>query len=184
MDRAKAVSKLRAARVGRLATVRPDGRPHVVPVVFALASGGDDRGRLRVYWVVDSKPKRSEELQRLRNIAAHPHAELVVDGYDERWDRLWWVRASGTSTAVDDPDERALALDALSETYRPYAAGRGDRGRPHRRLAGGAVTSIPTSSPPRPAHLLPKVVLGAGYRGVVSRDRWRIYSARVGDETA
>jgi PPOX class probable F420-dependent enzyme len=123
MHRAEAATKLRNARVGRLATVRPDGRPHVVPVAFAVGPDRSDDGQgLRVYWAVDSKPKRSTELQRLRNIAAHPHAELVVDGYDENWDRLWWVRASGTSATVDDTDERAVAINALSTKYRQYAA--------------------------------------------------------------
>jgi nitroimidazol reductase NimA-like FMN-containing flavoprotein (pyridoxamine 5'-phosphate oxidase superfamily) len=28
--------RLAEARIGRLATVRPDGRPHIVPIVFGV----------------------------------------------------------------------------------------------------------------------------------------------------
>ncbi|MGH2540603.1 MAG: TIGR03668 family PPOX class F420-dependent oxidoreductase [Actinomycetota bacterium] len=117
MERAEAISRLRTARVARLATVRPDGRPHVTPVVFALIDDGEE---LRLYWAVDRKPKRSTALQRLRNIAVNPHVELVVDGYDEAWERLWWVRAAGTSRTVQDASESARALAALTTKYPQY----------------------------------------------------------------
>src|SRR5262245_23424052 len=51
-----------AARVGHLATTRPDGRPHVVPCCFVLV-------RSTVYSAVDAKPKSTLLLQRLRNLA-------------------------------------------------------------------------------------------------------------------
>ncbi len=119
MERSEAVARVRSARIGHLATVRPEGRPHVVPFVFALVEEG---GRLRVYWAVDRKPKRSQRLQRLRNLEANPAVELAVDGYDEDWDRLWWVRATGTGRVVDRPAERHLALQALAAKYPRYAA--------------------------------------------------------------
>lgn len=118
MERSEAIARLRSARVGRLATVTPDGRPHVVPFVFAAVEDGP---ALRVYWAVDRKPKRSPRLRRLRNLEANPSAELVVDGYDEDWDRLWWVRASGTGRPVDAPDELETALSALADKYPRYA---------------------------------------------------------------
>jgi PPOX class probable F420-dependent enzyme len=72
--------------------------------------------------VVDRKPKRSERLQRLRNLEGNPAAEFVVDGYDEDWRALWWVRASGTGRVIDDAsDERAVALEALAAKYPRYA---------------------------------------------------------------
>ncbi|MGZ8631210.1 MAG: TIGR03668 family PPOX class F420-dependent oxidoreductase [Actinomycetota bacterium] len=117
MDRVEAVSRLRTARVARLATVRPDGRPHVVPIVFTLIDEGQ---QLSVYWSVDRKPKRSTELQRLRNISVNPHVELVVDGYHEAWELLWWVRATGTSRTVEDANESARALAALTTKYPQY----------------------------------------------------------------
>ena len=91
--------------VARLATVRPDGGPHVIPVVFAL--DGD-----AVYSAVDAKPKRSRSLQRLANLRADPRCALLVDSYEDDWRRLWWVRADGRGEVVDatpgHPGIRAL----------------------------------------------------------------------------
>ena len=120
MDRDDALRRLRSARVGRIATVTPQDRPHVVPFVFALVVGSG--GEPRAYWAVDRKPKRSERLQRLRNIEADPAVEFVVDGYDEDWRSLWWVRASGTGRLVETDEERSDALESLRSKYRQYQA--------------------------------------------------------------
>ena len=88
-----------AARVGHLATVTPDGRPHVVACCFALE--GD-----RVWTAVDAKPKATPRLQRLANLRAHPRASLLVDHYEEDWTRLWWVRIDGPARIHDDGPER------------------------------------------------------------------------------
>jgi PPOX class probable F420-dependent enzyme len=113
----EALRRAAGARVGRIATVRPDGTPHVVPVVFAIVHSG---GHTTLYWVVDDKPKRSARLTRLDNLAANPASEVVVDAYDEDWSRLWWVRLHGRARLVDAPDERRAALDALGAKYAPY----------------------------------------------------------------
>ena len=105
--------------MGRIATVTPDDRPHVVPFVFALVDAPDGT---RVYWVVDRKPKRSAFVQRLWNIERHPSVEVVVDGYDEDWKALWWVRASGSGRVVDGEDERSDALAVLRSKYPQYEA--------------------------------------------------------------
>src|SRR3990170_239498 len=104
VNRDEAVGRVRSARVGGLATVTTDLKPHVVPFVFALVERGS---AIRVYWVVDHKRKRSPTLQRIRNLEQNPAAEFEVDGYNEDWDRLWWVRASGASRLVGSPAERA-----------------------------------------------------------------------------
>jgi len=118
MDRDEAVRRLTEAKVGRIATVRPDGSPHVVPFVFAVI---DADGGPRVYWCVDDKAKRSRALQRLVNIHAHPAVELEVDRYDDDWSELWWVRASGMAREVTSADERERALTVLAAKYPPYA---------------------------------------------------------------
>jgi PPOX class probable F420-dependent enzyme len=102
-------SRFAAARVARLATVRPDGAPHLVPIVFAVE--GD-----RVTFAVDGKPKSTTDLQRLANIAAEPRVCLLADVYDEDWSQLWWARADGTARMVDGP-----APTALIERYPAYA---------------------------------------------------------------
>jgi PPOX class probable F420-dependent enzyme len=117
VDREEAVSRLRSARVGRLATITPEGRPHVVPFVFALVQDGAD---LRAYWAVDRKPKRSSRIQRLENLERNPAAEVLVDGYEEDWGTLWWVRAAGSGRVVGSDAERSLALDALRAKYPQY----------------------------------------------------------------
>jgi PPOX class probable F420-dependent enzyme len=111
-DEARAL--LTTAAVARLATVRPDGAPHVVPVCFAIAGG-------TIYTAVDGKPKRTADLARLANIAAEPRVALLADRYDEDWTRLWWVRVDGGASVVADADERERALAALAAAYRQYA---------------------------------------------------------------
>jgi len=117
MDDVKAFERLASARVARLATVRPDGRAHVVPLVFALVDHVD--GPV-AYWAVDAKPKAATTLQRITNLEANPTAELLVDGYEEDWSRLWWVRASVTAREVVGPEERLPAQEALAAKYPQY----------------------------------------------------------------
>jgi PPOX class probable F420-dependent enzyme len=102
-----------AARVGHLATTRPDGRPHVVPCCFVLVGN-------TVYSAVDAKPKSTLALQRLRNLAAHPAASLVVDHYDDDWTQLWWVRLDGSARVLETGAERDEALAALAGKYPQY----------------------------------------------------------------
>jgi PPOX class probable F420-dependent enzyme len=98
------------ARVARLATLGTDGRPHVVPICFAL--DGDT-----LYTAVDAKPKSTRALRRLANIEADPRVEIVIDYYDEDWSKLWWVRLSGRAR-VTDQDARGLEL--LRAKYLQY----------------------------------------------------------------
>jgi PPOX class probable F420-dependent enzyme len=107
-------ARFRDARVARLATVTGEGRPHVVPCCFVLA--GD-----AVYSAVDAKPKSTLALRRLDNIAAHPHASLLVDYYDDDWATLWWVRADGAARVVTEPTERDDAVAQLAAKYVQYA---------------------------------------------------------------
>jgi PPOX class probable F420-dependent enzyme len=101
------------ARVARLATVDPAGRPHLVPVCFALE--GDV-----VYSAVDKKPKRSKRLQRLANIRANPDVCLLVDHYEEDWSRLWWARLRGRAEVHEHGPERERALALLRGKYEQY----------------------------------------------------------------
>jgi PPOX class probable F420-dependent enzyme len=105
--------RLVTARVARLATTDPDGRPHLVPIVFAL--DGD-----RLYSAVDRKPKRSQVLRRIENARARPDVTILVDHYEDDWSRLWWVRMRGRARVLDDGEERARALALLSEKYPQY----------------------------------------------------------------
>ena len=134
MDDADSVARLASARVARLATVRPDGRAHVVPLVFALVEHEEG---LLAYWVVDEKPKSGPLLQRIKNLETNPMAELLADGYEEDWARLWWVRASVRGREVLDPEERERALEALVAKYPQYR-----QERPGGRIFGLEVQAI------------------------------------------
>ena len=105
--------RLTTARVARLATIDPDGRPHLVPIVFAL--DGDT-----LYSAVDRKPKRSKTLRRIENARARPDVTILVDHYEDDWSRLWWIRLRGRARVLDEGEERKRALELLAEKYPQY----------------------------------------------------------------
>jgi PPOX class probable F420-dependent enzyme len=115
LDEAEARRRVADARVARLGTIDPDGRPHLVPIVFAL--DGD-----RLYSAVDAKPKRSRRLRRIENARARPDVTVLVDAYDEDWRRLWWVRLRGPARVLDAGDEAERALELLVAKYEQYGA--------------------------------------------------------------
>jgi len=106
--------RLAAAPVARLATLRADGTPRLVPITFALVDG-------LVCSVVDEvKAKRTMRLARLADVARDPRVALVVDHYDQDWSRLWWVRVDGTAAVRTDGPERVAAVAALRAKYPNY----------------------------------------------------------------
>jgi PPOX class probable F420-dependent enzyme len=106
-------SRFAQAPVARLATVGPNGEPHLVPVVFALH--GDV-----VYTAVDAKPKTTQRLRRLANIAGNPQVSLLVDHYADDWTQLWWVRVDGVAAIHRDGDEMHAGRDLLRAKYPQY----------------------------------------------------------------
>ncbi len=104
---------LGSARVARLATSTAEGRPHIVPVTFAV--NGD-----WLYSVVDAKPKTTRDLRRLANIRADGRVAVLADHYDEDWDSLWWVRADGDAVILDDPAQLAGPVSLLASRYPQY----------------------------------------------------------------
>jgi PPOX class probable F420-dependent enzyme len=106
-------ARLAQARVARLATIDPDGRAHLVPIVFAVE--GDT-----LYSAVDRKPKRSRTLRRIENARARPDVTVLVDHYDDDWSRLWWIRLRGRARVLDEGEERERALALLTAKYPQY----------------------------------------------------------------
>ena len=121
MDQREARRRFESGRVGRMATIRADRTPDLVPIVFAV--DGD-----QVYSAVDPKPKTAKELVRLRNIRAEPRVQLLVDEYSEDWRRLWWVRAEGVAHVASAGPERDRAIELLRAKYPQYAELAGDFG--------------------------------------------------------
>jgi PPOX class probable F420-dependent enzyme len=104
--------------IARLATATPDGIPHLVPVVFAVA---DSRGDPDVvYTAVDAKPKTTRRLRRLTNIERNPQVSLLVDHYDDDWVQLWWVRADGVATLHSAGEPLATGFRLLRAKYPQY----------------------------------------------------------------
>lgn len=114
VNTAESLDRLATARSGHLATVRPDGKPHVVVVTFALIDG-------YAVTAIDHKPKTTTRLQRLTNIEANPVASLLVDHYDDDdWTNLWWVRVDGEASIHHDGTIREHAIEALTIKYTQY----------------------------------------------------------------
>jgi PPOX class probable F420-dependent enzyme len=101
-------------RLAHLGTADAQGRPHVVPVCFALDAGA-------IWIAIDEKPKRTHRLKRLRNIAENPSVSLVFDTYDEDWTRLGYVLVQGRAEVVQGGAEQQRAITALRTRYPQYA---------------------------------------------------------------
>jgi len=108
---------LRSARTGHLATADAKGRPQVVPVCFVFDGQA-------IYSVLDAKPKTTplRQLRRVKNILANPQASLVVDHYEEDWDKLQYILVSGDAELLESGEEWALAIAMLREKYPQYQA--------------------------------------------------------------
>ncbi len=104
---------LSSAQVAVLASVRPDGRAHSVPIVFAI--DGD-----YLYTAVDHKPKSTTRLARLENIAANPQVSVLAQHYKDDWEQLWWVRVDGKAAVLESADHREKAVDLLIAKYAQY----------------------------------------------------------------
>jgi PPOX class probable F420-dependent enzyme len=114
LDAEQARERFATSRVARFGSADADGRPHLVPVTYALV--GDV-----LTFAVDHKPKSTHDLKRLANVAENPAVCMLVDGYDEDWTQLWWSRADG-SAEVLPPGATGTGdlLDALVARYAPY----------------------------------------------------------------
>lgn len=125
-----------SARIGRLATADAEGRPHVVPVCFAVV---DDH----LVSPIDEKPKdvSPAELRRVRDIGENPRVSLLVDHYAENWSQLGWVQVRGTAAAcAPEADAHRDGVRALREKYDQYRD-HDLEARPLVRIAPGTVRS-------------------------------------------
>jgi PPOX class probable F420-dependent enzyme len=100
---------IEVARRAVLATVDAAGRPHAVPITFALAEGN-------VVTAIDQKPKSSARPARLLNIERRPETTVLFDSYDDDWRRLAWAMVRGTAR-LEPPGSH---LDALAARYPQY----------------------------------------------------------------
>ena len=108
---------VRSARVAHLATADKHGQPLVIPICFVFDSKC-------FYSPIDEKPKRAapRKLKRLRNIEANPNVSLVIDRYDEDWQKLAYVLVSGMAQIVFRGKRHKKAVLLLRKKYRQYRA--------------------------------------------------------------
>jgi PPOX class probable F420-dependent enzyme len=130
-----------AQRRAVLATIRPDGRPRLVPICFVLGDQDDPQGRPVLYTPIDEKPKASGDpraLARVRDLLVLPDATVLVDRWSEDWERLAWIRLSASGQILEpqprEREEHERAVTALRAKYTQYAGQRLDE-RPIIRLA-------------------------------------------------
>jgi PPOX class probable F420-dependent enzyme len=110
--------RVTAAAVARLATLRADGTPRLVPVTFAAVD------EVLCFAVDEVKPKRHTRLARLADIERDDRVAVLVDHYAADWSTLWWVRVDGRAAVHPDGPLRERALDALAAKYPAYRAAR------------------------------------------------------------
>jgi len=96
-------------RVGYLATVYADGRPHVVPISPVL-----DLDRL-VF-------ATERETQKVRNLEGNPFVAIGFDEYDEDWSKLRQVVVHGEAYVIDSGFEFDRDRTLLYEKYPQYEA--------------------------------------------------------------
>jgi PPOX class probable F420-dependent enzyme len=94
-------------RACALATVRADGRPHVVPISTVL-----DLNRL----VFASE----RNTQKVRNLEGNPDVALAFDEYHEDWSQLVQVIAEGEAYILDGGFEFERDRNLLYEKYPQY----------------------------------------------------------------
>ena len=112
-------TRIKKARVARLATVDEKWRPHVVPICFVYFSGS-------FYTAIDRKPKQvsAANLARVRHIIRCPEVALIFDEYSDDWRRLWYILVRGKASLIRriTNREHAEAIRQLRAKYTQYAA--------------------------------------------------------------
>jgi PPOX class probable F420-dependent enzyme len=86
----EAASIVHEARRAVLSTLDRFGKPHAVPVCFAVV-------RDELVTAIDHKPKSKRRAARLANVERNPAAAMLFDRWDEDWRRLGWVLVRGVA---------------------------------------------------------------------------------------
>lgn len=106
---------IRTARVAHLATADASGQPLVIPICFAF----DGK---EFFSPIDEKPKQASpnKLKRLRNIAENLKVSLIIDRYDENWQRLAYVLIRGTAKILLRGKRHQKGIKLLRRKYSQY----------------------------------------------------------------
>jgi PPOX class probable F420-dependent enzyme len=103
-------------RIAHFATCDSSGIPTVIPICFVYHAK-------TVYTPIDKKPKKISptKLKRIKNIIENPFVSLVIDEYNDDWDRLSYVIIQGSASLIDHGKEYETALQKLCEKYEQYS---------------------------------------------------------------
>ena len=104
-------SLLDTERRAVMTTISRDGSAHSVPVVFARVED-------EIISPIDHKPKTGEILKRVKNIGRDDRVTLLVDHWDEEWERLVWLMIRGRAR-IDAEAPLSLMLE-LNRRYSQY----------------------------------------------------------------
>src|SRR5215475_11852752 len=106
---------VRAARVAHLATADAGGQPLVIPICFAF----DGK---EFFSPIDEKPKRLplRRLKRLRNIEENSQVSLVIDRYQEDWQKLAYILVFGKARIILTGRKHRRVVGLLRRKYRQY----------------------------------------------------------------
>ena len=104
--------RVRTARVARLATIDPGGRPHLVPIVFVLDGQS-------LYSAVDAKPKLAQTPPRRERPRAVCR-DRPCRPLRRRLGPAWWVSFRGRGRVLDTGVEAERALRLLADKYEQY----------------------------------------------------------------
>ncbi len=61
-----------------------------------------------------------ERLRRVRSIQANPDVQVLIDHYDEDWQRLGYVQLRGSAELINQGPEYERAISLLEEKYGQY----------------------------------------------------------------
>jgi PPOX class probable F420-dependent enzyme len=103
------------ARVARLATIDPEFKPHLVPVVFVFDGN-------HFFIPLDEKRKvaKPEKLKRIRNIHDNPNVALLIDQYDEDWTKLAFVMIQGKASVASKREGNIQVRRAFNKLIVKY----------------------------------------------------------------
>ena len=112
---AKLKSLITDSSIAYLSTVSHKGHPHIVPICFVLLDQN-------FYSLLDNKPKNVQllKLKRVQNIISNPKVALIVNHYEDDWDKLWHVLIKGNGSIVSNELERRAAIKSLKQKYGQY----------------------------------------------------------------
>jgi PPOX class probable F420-dependent enzyme len=104
-QQARIIERLQGAEYAYLTTVRPDGRPHTVPVCFIWEDGSI---------LLFSLP----ESVKIRNLRENPSVSLALDTFGQ--DEYYSVVVEGTAKVVEEPG-LDMNYPAYAQKYTPLS---------------------------------------------------------------